>query len=81
MVGVFKAHVQGLHQLQLHVGADDEAVDHVILGVQGIFGIVGLVEQAAGGGAQIVDILPARAGPRAPDGCWDSGPDCGGRPG
>ena len=59
MVGIGKAQVQGLHHFQLHVGADDEAVDHIVLGVRGVCRIVRLVQQPAAGYPVVTDEEPA----------------------
>ena len=49
MIGIDEALILRLHALELHVGREDQPVDHVVLGACRVAGIIGLVEQAAGG--------------------------------
>ena len=62
MVGVFKAEVDALDVFQLHIRGEDEPVNDVILRVLGVVGVIGLVEQTAGGRFQIVGEAPVLAG-------------------
>ena len=59
MVGVSKAEIQSCDLLQLNIEGEDETVDHIVLRVGGIARIIGLVQQAAGGGAGVIGEVPA----------------------
>ena len=48
VVGINEVLIQGFNAVEAYVGREDHTVNHIILGIGGIGGMIGLVEQPAG---------------------------------
>ena len=53
VVGINEVFIQGFNTVEADVGREDHTVNHIILGIGGIGGMIGLVEQPAGRHGQI----------------------------